>query len=46
MTESKDIRKIHQGKVATDPWSIDIGSSVTYSYMDPLFDYLKENKDN
>ena len=50
MTESKskdkEVRQIHQGKVATDPYSISIWDSVTYSYMDPLFNYLKENPDH
>jgi hypothetical protein len=44
--EKKKIDIIHQGKKVSDFWSNSIFSGVTYSYMQPLFDYLGADKDN
>jgi hypothetical protein len=44
--DTKEVRQIHQGKQACDFWENGWLSGITYSYVDPLFDYLKEDKDN
>ena len=44
--KKKEIPLIHQGKAVTDMWRNNLKDSLTYSFMDPLFDYLKEDKSN
>jgi hypothetical protein len=47
MSDSKEkIEEIHKGKTVTDPWEISLFDSLTYDFLNPIFDYINENKDN
>jgi hypothetical protein len=44
--KKKEIEEIHKGKAVTDPWGINLFNSLTYDFLNPIFDYVNENKDN
>ena len=47
MSDSKEkIEEIHKGKAVTDLWEISLFDSLTYDFLNPIFDYINENKDN
>jgi hypothetical protein len=45
-SKDKEVRQIHQGKTVSDFFENGWIDGITYGYIDPIFDYLKENKDN
>ena len=44
--KKKEIEEIHKGKAVTDHWGINLFNSLTYDFLNPIFDYVNENKDN
>ena len=44
--EKTPIRQVHQGKTVSDFFVNSFFGGITYKYMEPLFDYLEEDKEN